>query len=437
MLTAIYCRISSDPQDQRAGVTRQREDCLAEAARRGWEVTHVLEDNDLSAYKGGERPGYGRLLELVGGGEVGSVLAWAWDRLHRNVQEYLTFEALVRRKGVAVAFVKGGDWQVDSAAGRIPGRLMAVVAQAESEVKAERVNRALRQRAERGLPANTRFRPLGFEADGITQRAEEVELLRACAEDLITGRRSLVSWAKELGKTPTGLRKILLGRRMVAEREFQGEVYRAAWDPVLDRDTWDTLRALFAARTTPARPRRHLLAGLCTCGVCGDRLRVGQESRGGAEVYRCSHVVRRAARLEAYVVDVALEWAYMAGDRPTRQREGQDALDAEIRALEGRLEQLVERMADPDFPLDVAASAQRLIQGRLAGLRAEMGEVERLPGVLPYGEGREEWNTWWEGAELGARRALIGRFIAEIRVHPTRRGRQGGADEDVELIPPE
>lgn len=438
MLTACYLRISSDPQDQRAGVTRQREDCLAEAERRGWQVTHVLEDNDQSAYGGRERPAYGQLLTLVERGEVQAVLAWAGDRLHRDVQEYLSFEALARKKGLQVAFVKGGDWALDTVDGRLPGRLLAVIAQGESEKKAERVNRALQQRAAKGLPANTRFRPLGFEDDGITHKRAEVKKLRACAEDLLTGRRSLVSWAKELGKTPTGLRLILMNRRMVGEREFQGQVYRAVWEPILERDVWETLCVLFEGRSTPARPRRNLLAGICTCEVCGEKLVVGQESRSGVRVYRCrrSHVVRRASRLEDYTRDVVLEWAYMAGERPVVEMEAQDELQAQIRALEGRLEQLVERMADPSFPLDTAMRAQALIQGRLEGLRTQLGAVQRPPGSLPYGEGRAEWDAWWEAAELGARRGLLARFVGEVRVHPTRKGRQGGAWDDVEVLPP-
>ena len=53
----IYTRISQDFTGERAGVTRQREDCqrLAEALR--WDVVGEFEDNDLSAYSGKRRPG--------------------------------------------------------------------------------------------------------------------------------------------------------------------------------------------------------------------------------------------------------------------------------------------------------------------------------------------------------------------------------------------
>ncbi len=52
----IYTRISWDPDGQRAGVERQRADCEALCADRGWEIAHYFEDNDLSAYSGKRRP---------------------------------------------------------------------------------------------------------------------------------------------------------------------------------------------------------------------------------------------------------------------------------------------------------------------------------------------------------------------------------------------
>lgn len=61
---AIYARISSDKSGQSAGVERQEADCRALASRLGLTVSHVLVDNDISAYSGKPRPQYKRLLEL-------------------------------------------------------------------------------------------------------------------------------------------------------------------------------------------------------------------------------------------------------------------------------------------------------------------------------------------------------------------------------------
>ena len=48
----IYTRISWDPEGQRAGVERQRVNCEALCASRGWQINQFWEDNDSSALAG-------------------------------------------------------------------------------------------------------------------------------------------------------------------------------------------------------------------------------------------------------------------------------------------------------------------------------------------------------------------------------------------------
>jgi DNA invertase Pin-like site-specific DNA recombinase len=53
---AIYARISSDQTGQALGIQRRLEDCRKLAADRGWIVADEYVDNDISAFKGRERP---------------------------------------------------------------------------------------------------------------------------------------------------------------------------------------------------------------------------------------------------------------------------------------------------------------------------------------------------------------------------------------------
>jgi DNA invertase Pin-like site-specific DNA recombinase len=76
MRAAVYTRISQDATGQRAGVTRQLEDCEALADRFGWEVTHRYDDNDLSAYSDGTRPGFEAMLKAMADSEFGAVICW-------------------------------------------------------------------------------------------------------------------------------------------------------------------------------------------------------------------------------------------------------------------------------------------------------------------------------------------------------------------------
>src|SRR5919202_2500658 len=76
----IYTRISWDPEGQRAGVERQRVDCEALCAARGWQITHYFEDNDRSAYSGKKRRAYEDMLVAVEDGALDAVVTWSNDR---------------------------------------------------------------------------------------------------------------------------------------------------------------------------------------------------------------------------------------------------------------------------------------------------------------------------------------------------------------------
>jgi len=84
---AVYTRNSQDATGQRAGVTRQLEDCEALADRLGWEVTHRYDDDDLSAYSDGTRPGFEAMLKALADSEFGAVICWHPDRLFRSMKD--------------------------------------------------------------------------------------------------------------------------------------------------------------------------------------------------------------------------------------------------------------------------------------------------------------------------------------------------------------
>ena len=67
--TGLYLRISRDDGETTA-VERQRADCLALAAERGWEVGEEYVDADVSAFSGVERPAFQRLLEDMEAGAI-------------------------------------------------------------------------------------------------------------------------------------------------------------------------------------------------------------------------------------------------------------------------------------------------------------------------------------------------------------------------------
>ncbi len=104
---AVYTRLSHDPTGgEQTATARQRTACLTFAELRGWEVAHVYEDVELSAFKRGVvRPDYEHMLEAVSTGEVDGVLVWKLDRLMRRPAEFERFWTTCERRGAFLASV--------------------------------------------------------------------------------------------------------------------------------------------------------------------------------------------------------------------------------------------------------------------------------------------------------------------------------------------
>lgn len=80
-------------------------------------------DNDISAYAGKRRPQYEAMLEAIAGGQVGGILAWHTDRLHRRAVELESFVSLVEEHRVEVQTV-----DLSTASGRMIARLLGATA---------------------------------------------------------------------------------------------------------------------------------------------------------------------------------------------------------------------------------------------------------------------------------------------------------------------
>jgi Resolvase, N terminal domain len=105
MRVAVYTRISQDGTGQRAGVTRQLEDCEALADRLGWEVTHRYGDNDLPASSGPTRPSFEAMLTAMADSEFGAVICWHPDRLFSSTNDLERLIAIANGRQVQLRTV--------------------------------------------------------------------------------------------------------------------------------------------------------------------------------------------------------------------------------------------------------------------------------------------------------------------------------------------
>ena len=443
---ALYLRISQDRDGQQLGVERQREDCAAYAARRGWTVAGLYCDNDVSASTGRRRPEYERMLADVGAGTVDAVVCWDLDRLHRRPIELERFIDMADRHGVSLGTI-GGDVDLASSAGRLHARIMGSVAKHELEHKAERQARAGLQSAQQGRPTGGP-RPFGYQAGGMKLDAVEARAVRGAYKALLAGtplreiardlnRRGITtSLGKQWGSTQ--VRAMMLRARNARLRSYKGEVIGpASWPALVDESTWRAAVALLAdptRKTSPGFATRWLLSAIAVCGVCGATMTSAGAARTRADgsrptVYRCStrkHTARDAVPVDDLVSRLVVERlsrpdavALLVDDAAPDA----ELLREEAQTLRARLDTLAVDFADGSLTGTQLRAATERLRSKLAVVEGAQASVSRAP-VLADLAGVRDVQAVWDGLSFDRKRAVIDTLmLVTIKPEPVRGAR--------------
>lgn len=439
----VYCRISRDVDGEGLGVERQRKDCLDLCSKRGWSVTDVLIDNDVSAYSGKQRPGYDKAIRALTERRADALVAWHPDRLHRSPRELEDFVSIVEQTGASVATVTAGDVDLSTPEGRLQARIVGAVARKESEDKSRRLRRKHLELAEAGKVAGGGPRPFGFKADRIRHDAREVKLIREAARRVLAGESLYAitnDWTERHVPTSTGakwsttaLKTLLMAPRVAGLRSHHGEIVGpAVWKPILDRDTWDAVTAVLRtrgrARTRP--PRAYVLSGgLVRCGKCGHALVAAPRPYGRAYACLsghggCNSVSIKADPMEEFVIDAMFE----ALDGPELAEMVEPADDAgdvrhELGDVEGRLQDLADMFATGAISKAEWMRARSKLEDRRTTLEAQVASAVSTSPLAAYrdvGVLRSRWPT----LTIDQRRTIIAAVITAVNVAPA--GRAGG-----------
>ncbi len=450
MRAAIYTRISSD-DGTALGVRRQEEDCRELAARQGWAVVGVYTDNDISASTGKPRPAYRRLLADLAAGVANAVIVWDLDRLHRRPIELEEFLELADQHHLALASV-GGDVDLATPQGRMVARIKGAVARQEADQISRRVRRKFDQLAATGRVSNGGKRPFGYHRDRMSVIPEEATIVQELAARVLAGE-SLHEIVRDLNarKVPTvsgvpwsrvSVRTLLCGPRLAGLRQHRGAIIGpAAWPAILDRATWEAVRARLTdpARRPPGQSnaRRHLLSGIARCAVCDGPLTIhhpGHGSPGYACRRRgCGKVHVNVAALDEFVTKLTLGRLAKEGIRPAAGDQDQ-ALDSQIAAVEARLRQVaVEFADDPDVTPDQLREMTRRLRAKLDTLRSR--QADRLESDVLKGLDGPNLAALWPSLPLSRKRAIIGIAVGAIIVAPSSRPGSPAFDPERVVVP--
>jgi site-specific DNA recombinase len=472
---AIYCRRS-----RRGGrsVERQEQDGRRIAAEKRWEVVAVYREwASASPYARKGRKEWDALVAAVEAGQLDAVIVWMEDRTARDVVQAGAFVQACRKVGLKRLVLPSFDYDLtdEEAVIRFYGEVLG--GQREAALISKRSKRAHLEEAQNGRRHSGGKRAFGErgrkrveDADGTwrsvpavseAQAEAERELIGEAARRILAGdslRGICLNWNEAGHQAPRGgrwttqtLRRMLLSPRLAGLREHHGQLYEGSFPAILERETWQAVRAIL---TDPARmttavggAARHLLTGITYCGVCGAKLRTTRYGPQRVLYYRCpsrSDGGRNCVARKVEDMDQLILWAIfravekgdawnqaVAGrpaEDPTRPHyEALARLTAELDTLDAMVaeSELAERLGGKPSPS--AATLRRKVTEREAERDRHQEAVNRLTAGRVTASIPRNLRDIWTGLSLDRQRAIVAALIERIEVHPQG---QGGFDPD-------
>jgi hypothetical protein len=280
------------------------------------------------------------MLDAVKAGDVDVVVVMELSRFTRDPA---VVEGLIRAqdRGVRLVSVQGGEYDPESATGKLRLRTEAMVAASYADFVSDKVRRKKLELVESGKgPGGSRaFAYLGADpktgrrAGTVIDKREAVAYRRAAA-DVLAGA-SLASIARRWNdagfRTPRtgslwGVPSVratltnprhagLLARSVTRDgRKVYDVIGPAEWPAVIDKATHERLVRLLLDpdRRRKNPPRRGLLTGLLFCGRCGGPLRSDGTYYGcrpvpEAQPVACGHNTIRVDALNHWIETAVLE----------------------------------------------------------------------------------------------------------------------------------
>ncbi|MCM3778977.1 recombinase family protein [Microbacterium hydrocarbonoxydans] len=429
MRAAIYLRQSLDNAE---GIDRQRERTRSLITARGWTLSEVFTDNDVSASKQrGPDTGWGRMLAS----DADVVVAVDLDRLLRDVRDL----SVLIDSGKLVVTVDG-EIDLSTADGEFRATMLAGIARFEVRRKSERQRRANDARARAGRWVGGR-RPFGFEDNGMTVREDEANAIREGFRAYVGGDTlSAVARAWTAAGFTTGqggvwertaVRAVLSNPRYVGKVRHRGEIVAdAAWPALVDVDTWEATQSLINGSRGRRTRAQSLLTGVGLCGVCDSPLHAGGNARRGVRGYRCSaslgHVARMAEPVEEYVdalVAARLDMPDATSLAQSAEASPEDR--ARLDALRVRREALGVEFADGNLTAEQVRAATERLNVQITDLEARLADSGRARVLGDLGSGSAYL------ALSDSRRRQVIDTLMRVRVMPPGRGTRTFRPESV------
>jgi DNA invertase Pin-like site-specific DNA recombinase len=332
-----YIRVSTDRQEELSPDAQKR--LLFDYAKKnGLSLLSedIYMDNGISGKKADKRPEFMRMIALAKSKEhpYDVILVWKFSRFARNQEESIVYKSLLKKNNVDVVSVS--EPIIDGPFGTLIERIIEWMDEYYSIRLSGEVIRGMTEKALRGGYQGTM--PMGYRMDKSTGipyiYEDEAVIVRLIFNEYLTGQ-SYLEIARKLTSLGYRTRRSTSFEGRTVEYILQNPFYYGAvrwnrqnhdthtikdsseWiiamgkhEPLIDKDTWDTVQRMIAATKRPYKARaaghmKHWLGGIVKCSSCGASLAAGL----GATRYQCSGYNKGRCLHSHFIRTAALEQA--------------------------------------------------------------------------------------------------------------------------------
>lgn len=420
----IYVRVSTAEQrDHGLSVDSQIQALREYCSDHGMNVAGIYNDAGISARKKyTKRPALLKLLQDCQDHKIDLIIFTKLDRWFRSVADYYQVQTQLDACHVPWRAI-WEDYETETSAGCFKVNIMLSIAQAEADRTSERIKSVFEYQRSQGKYVGDV--PFGyFKKNGEifkdTEKADAVDLIFKTYLETF----SPASCLKALEGIGVNMSRSGLDR-VLKHSAYYGDCNGFPCEPYITKEIHDLIVEKRSGNSaTRHRENVYLFSGLCTCAICGNRMRAVTKSDGGWTYrgYYCTgyYGIRKhkqgvyvsEKKLEAYLINNIDEiiGSYNV-EMETRSIElDQDQIDDQIKKLEAKIHRIGIRYEEGDLTTEEYKEKRKAIQNEIASLNS-LNPSNKIE--LP-----ENWLAVYKDLDPEHSRAFWYSIIKEIQLSP-------------------
>ncbi|MCL1802776.1 MAG: recombinase family protein [Eubacteriaceae bacterium] len=368
MKAGLYCRVSTDLQNEGYSIEAQKELLRSFCAAKEISEYEYYIDGGFTG-SNIERPMLEALIADCKSNEIDIVIVYKLDRLSRSQKDtlYLIEEVFIPN---GVDFISiSENFDTTTPYGKAMIGILSVFAQLERETIKERTRMGMKERVKNGYWPGGGNLPFGYSYDsqqGILVPNQNAPVVKRMYEMYIDGM-SADSIARHFSlKYERLVTQIIKSKANCGLIEYNGEVYEGRHEPIVTRELYGEAQSTMEKRKkNNIRSGKNMLTGLLYCGVCGAKMRYQKWGKKGHKICcysqqsskeylikdkDCTNQKYWAHEIEQAVVDELKQFALNPSLIAKRANEADDASLAkqvkEISDLRKKISKLLDLIVD-------------------------------------------------------------------------------------------